>query len=283
MVVNSTQYVQSVKELSNQDGIVSFIIKYLIDLPHNALQGDYFSILVFLILGYFIIIVVNKISGLFMVVLKKTIAFLVVVLALLMTYSKFTDSLLTEGYSLNTVIIGVGGILIAVFGSIISFYGLFRHAKNAVSGTKLAEAEIKEQRPGIDINQIKDFKTFFSLDSLKNDKSLLSVLTFLIVAEFGVFSSRTISAPNPKIGMIIFAIFITLSFLFIRQSYRDYSKGLTHIILTFVFGSVLALILGHYWEGLPFSVLLSLEIFATDALVALISGMALSLFAGSKG
>ena len=108
------------------------------------------------------------------------------------------------------------------------------------------------------------------------------MIIFLVVAEFGVFSSTTISAPTPQIGLLIFVVFLALCFLFIRRSYKDYTKGLTHIGVTLVLGTALAVFLGHYWGNMPFSVLLSGGFFATDSLVALISGMALSLFAGSR-
>jgi hypothetical protein len=46
-------------------------------------------------------------------------------------------------------------------------------------------------------------------------------------------------------------------------------------------GGILSLILGYFWGGIPLDQLFSLNYFATDALVALITGIALSLFMGS--
>ena len=271
---NASSYVNEIsKVLPGTENTITFAYQYIFSLPSLVKQGDYFAILISLILIYAAIIVLNKISGLFLIVLKKIMSLAVMVLALMLIYTKFMDNIELEGLTIKTWVIGLSGIAIAILGTIISFYSLFSSTKKAISKGAIAkemkEESLKDTKPEIDINQLKEFKTFFSLDSLKNDKSLLSVLTFLVVAEFGVFSSVTITAPNIRIGIIM-------------QSYKDYKKGMVHIVVTFVLGSVLAVVLGHYWANIPFSTLLSIDIFKTSCLVALISGMALSLFAGSR-
>jgi len=283
MPLNATSYAQTVGNfIPGSENIINSTLGYLFSLSALIMQKDYFAIMVSLILLYAFIALINKISLVFLVVAKKTISLLVTILALVLIYSKFTYSLGTEGFSFNTLIIGLVGIVITILGTIITFYAFFSHTREAIS-VKHGEIPTLEEKPELDLNHIKSFKTFFSLDSLKNDKSLLSVLTFLVVAEFGVFSSATISAPNVQIGVIMFLIFMIFSFVFIKQSYKDYKKGLTHIVITFVLGVILAVILGHSWAGIPFSILFSMQVFATESLVALISGMALSLFAGSRG
>jgi uncharacterized membrane protein len=289
MAINTTEYAQQISQVvPGSESNIDFALNYLVSLPANALQGDYFAIMLSFIIGYLILIFLNKISGLFLVVIKKVLSLAITILALLLIYGKFMEALDAEGFTARTIIIGVFGIVIGVLGTMISFYALFKHTRKAISGIgemRVHSEPLEEEQPSAkhtDINQMKEFKTFFSMDSLKNDKSLLSVLTFLVVAEFGVFSSNTISAPNPQIGLIMFAIFSVLSFVFIKQSYASYKRGLFHIIVTFVLGTTLALVLGFYWANIPLNVLFSLEVFSTDVLVALISGMALSLFAGSK-
>jgi len=126
-------------------------------------------------------------------------------------------------------------------------------------------------------------KDMFSWNSVKADKSLISVLAFMVVAQFGVFSSKTIAAPNVQTGLMLFVCFILAAFFFIRQSYKKYSTGLMHLIFTLVIGIVLSLVLGSAWNEIPITELISIAYFKTDSLIALISGMALSLFAGSKG
>lgn len=285
--INATAYKEGISKIVGSNNMLDFTLQYLYSLPQLAIQGDYFAIMISLILVYFILIILHKVSGLFLIVTKKIMSLAITVLALLFVYTKFMNNLDAEGLTINTLIIGTIGIMIAILGTIISFYSLFKNTKKAISAEAKKEKPaveklLKEEKAEIDLNQLKDFKTFFSLDSLKNDKSLLSVLTFLVVAEFGVFSSVTITAPSIRMGVIILLIFLVLSFIFIKQSYRNYKKGLLHIIVTFVLGSILAVVLGHYWSGIEWPVLFSLEIFKTACTVALISGMALSLFAGSR-
>lgn len=283
---------------------------YLYSLPHLILAGDYSATILGLILLYFLLITIQKLSSLFLVTLQKTISLIITFLALLLIYSQFMERYATEGLNMDTFLLGALGIIIAILGTIISSYALFKGTSKAIQTyqqqpqptaqapratvrrapyvapqpmeIKLSPAQEEEEQDELDIAHFGNPKSLFSIDSLKNDKSLLSVIIFLVVAEFGVFSSTTISAPTPQIGFLIFVIFLALCFLFIRRSYKDYSKGLTHIGVTLVLGTALAVFLGHYWGNMPFSVLLSGEFFATDSLVALISGMALSLFAGSR-
>jgi hypothetical protein len=286
---NATAYAQNVPGyITNSDNLAVFLWKYLALLPSLVVNGDYFAIMVVLIIGYVLLLLINMITGLFLVVIKKTISLAVTILALLMIYNKFEANLGLEGFSIKTLLIGLVGLGVAVLGITISSYSLLHHTTNAFLSRKAEKdegdtkkVEFKEKKE-MDIGHLKDYKSFFSVESMKNDRSLLSVITFLMVAEFGVFSTKTISAPTAASGLMIFIIFMVVSFVFIKQSYRDYKKGITHIMVTFVLGSVLAVFLGHFWEGLPFSVLFSMQVFTTDVIVALISGMGLSLFAGSK-
>ena len=67
------------------------------------------------------------------------------------------------------------------------------------------------------------------------------------------------------------------------MTYNDYITGLKHFGLAFILGFGLSIVLGYFWGAIPLSVLLSKEYFATDALVALITGLSLSLFMSGKG
>ncbi len=109
------------------------------------------------------------------------------------------------------------------------------------------------------------------------------MLTYIVIAEFGVFSSKTIPAPTENIGFGFFIIFMMAAFLFIKQSYREYRRGITHFAAATAFGSALSIILGHFWGNYPLEQLLSLSYFATDSLVALVTGLSLSLFMSNKG
>lgn len=126
-------------------------------------------------------------------------------------------------------------------------------------------------------------KETLSVSNLKNDKSLGAVLAYLIIAQFGVFSSKTIPAPTFQVGLTFFALFLVAGFFFIHFTYHNYITGLRHLALAVIVGTIVSLILGYFWAGIPFETLLSPAFFQTDALVALVTGLALSLFMGGKG
>jgi uncharacterized membrane protein len=126
-------------------------------------------------------------------------------------------------------------------------------------------------------------KETLSVNSIKSDKSLGAVLAYLVVAQFGVFSSKTMPAPSFQVGIAFFAIFIIAGLFFIHFTYNNYLTGLRHLVLAVVVGTVIAIVLGYFWGDIPLDTLLSPAFFQTDALVALVTGLALSLFMGGKG
>ena len=114
------------------------------------------------------------------------------------------------------------------------------------------------------------------------DKSLLAVLAYIVVSEFGIFSAPTISAPNPFVGMGLAIAFFVAAIIFIKTSYHNYFKGITHLAIATIFAVILSIILAVVWVELPLETLLSLQYFETTALVATVTGLAVSLFLGSK-
>ncbi len=256
----------------------SFAKGYLLEIPNLIAQGDMFAIIVAMILGFILILILNKLTGVLLLILKKSVIFIITGLGVFYFYKAFTIRLAAEGWTISTALFGIIGIVVGILGIIIAFYALFYHTKEGIKArgdmSKIPEKELQS------MTKMKDM---FSLQSITNDKSLLSVMTFMVVAQFGVFSSKTISAPNINIGLGLFIIFMVGSFIFIKQSYKDYIKGLEHLGVVFIASLILCLVLGHFWAGFAWSILFSLGFFTTDCLVALISGMALSLFVGSKG
>jgi len=126
-------------------------------------------------------------------------------------------------------------------------------------------------------------KDSLSVSNLKSDKSLGAVLAYLVIAQFGVFSSKTMPAPSFQVGLSFFVIFLIAGLVFIHFTYNNYITGLRHLAMAIVIGTVIALVLGHFWGNIPIDQLLSPAFFQTDALVALVTGLALSLFMGGKG
>jgi hypothetical protein len=108
------------------------------------------------------------------------------------------------------------------------------------------------------------------------------MLVYLIVAEFGVFSSPTLSAPNIQVGILFFAIFIVGILIFTKSTYKNIRTAATYFVVIFSVGLILSFVLGILWRKSTAFDLLSLEFFTSDSLVAMITGMGVSLFAGSK-
>jgi hypothetical protein len=131
--------------------------------------------------------------------------------------------------------------------------------------------------------KISAMKKSLSVSNLKSDKSLGAVLAYLVVAQFGVFSSKTMPAPSFQVGIAFFVLFIIAGLFFIHFTYHNYLTGLRHLGMAIIIGTIIAMVLGYFWGNIPLDQLLSPAFFQTDALVALVTGLALSLFMGGKG
>ncbi len=90
-------------------------------------------------------------------------------------------------------------------------------------------------------------------------------------------------APSFQVGIAFFVIFLIAGLVFIHFTYNNYLTGLRHLVMAILIGTIIALVLGHFWGNIPIDQLLLPTFFQTDALVALVTGLALSLFMGGKG
>ena len=108
------------------------------------------------------------------------------------------------------------------------------------------------------------------------------MLVYLIIGQFGIFSSPTVAPPNPQLGLVFFGLFLLGALLFVRQTYKNFKTGFLHLIVALTFGIVLSLVLGYFWAGIPILTLLSLQYFGTSCVIAVITGMAVSLIMGGK-
>lgn len=240
--------------------------------------------------------------------LKRFVLFLLVVLSLGVFLHRFQEDLLAEPPDYLLIAVGVVGALFAVIALVIAILSLKENwaetrtlrAKEMKEGvTKAVEEEAHEEletkatadttieTAPTQVQQPQRF-TKQALDPRNirqslNDRSLLAVLSYIIVAEFGVFSSVTVAAPNSTVGFGLFVAFMLAAFIFIKTTYYSYAIGLRHLALGALFGILLSIGLGHLWVGTPLETLLSLDYFATNSLVAFITGLAVSLFMGSKG
>jgi len=281
--------------------------EYLFSLPDEVMRGNVFAIVIFLILVYFAINIIQKFTTLLVFVLKKIFLLIIVALAFYGFVRVFAIKIAIEGISTSTLIFGAAGAVIGILAIFIALY-VALHSIVRLQGEQDAgvgshhptEKGVPVSFPPIDTaaesrekvlvpaekvisepSQPITVKRNLSLESLKSDKTIGAVIAYIIIAEFGVFSSKTIAAPTVEAGLLFFVGFLLASVVFIRLTYHDYWRGLRHLAAALIIGGALSLILGYFWGAIPFDHLLSLSYFTTDALVALITGLALSLFMGS--
>lgn len=278
-MVNYTQVLQYPFLNNTNTSIISttqFAKGYFQSIPSLILQGDIVAIILSLILFFIALVIINKLSSIMLIIIKKTITFIITVLILYKLIPVFIEKIMLEGFSMQNLIIGIVGTAICLFAFTVASINLFKHTKKVIQEQRF------KQKPDMVAEAQPSEETPFTFDSLTKDKSLLSLLTYLTVAQFGVFSSITMAAPNFKVGLSFFAIFVIAALIFIKQSYKNYKRGLVHLGIALIVGFTLSLILGTLWVNQSLSDLLSINYFSSDSLVALITGMAVSLFAGSK-
>ncbi|MCK4492141.1 MAG: hypothetical protein KAU03_05930, partial [Candidatus Altiarchaeales archaeon] len=265
------------------------------DLPSEALEGDVFAVSVLLILFYLAVILINKLTDIIILVLKKVSLFIIVLLAFYRFLQIFSVKLGSDGLTNDTLVLGGVGLVVGFIALMIAFHAAFsslreiRHkAGEDAEAPEVKEGEAKKVPEAREVEAKEKVKKpaaqgIISMKSLKDDKKLGVVIAYLVVAEFGVISSKTVSAPNVAVGIIFLVVFILAALFFIHQSYSDYSRGMRHLLVAFVVGGILSVILGHFWGGEQFNELFSEAYFMSDSLVAFVTGIAVSLFMGSKG
>ena len=281
--------------------------EYLYGLPDEVLKGHVFAIVIFLLLLYIAIYLIQKFTTLLVLVLKKVFLLIIVALAFYEFVRVFALKIAVEGITADTIIFGAAGAVIGIVALFIALYVALHSiirlqgAPEAAEGkplpteeqapapspfpetiTEPGEIEVAApEKPAPEPSLSASVKEELSFGALKSDKRIGAVIAYIVIAEFGVFSSKTIAAPTVEAGLMFFVAFLLASVVFIRLTYHDYWRGLRHLVAALVIGSTLSIILGYFWGGIPLDQLLSLSYFTTDALVALITGLALSLFMGS--
>jgi len=277
--------------ITNTTNLTNFAQSYVYSLPDLIFQGDLLAIIIGSITFLVTLFLVNKITSLILVFIKKTIFLFITGLAVYYLSTEVYSRVLISGFTLDTIIFGLIGILVGIFGIGLSLKSWFSGAKESYKGIKygsdlkqssidepMKEENVKEET----IHELKELKNLFSLQTIKQDKNLLSVLVYLIIGQFGIFSSPTVAPPSPGLGAIFFGLFLLGALLFVKQTYKNFRTGIFHLVMTLIFGFILSLILGYFWGGIPLSTLFSIQYFGTSCVVAVITGMAVSLIMSGK-
>ena len=239
---------------------------------------------------------------------KRFFLFLIVAGSTALFFFSFQDKIFVPNPDLVLVVSGAIGVIFALVALSISVISIrmewIKPKEEKIADIKsemkklvvkrfedeLQGKAVKEARPEVTATkaQAPQMMTTKALSpksilSSFHDRSLLAVLSYMVVAEFGVISGVTISAPNSSVGLMFFAMFLIAALIFIKSTYHNYLTGLKHLLVALAVGGVLSLVLSHVWLSVPLDQLLSLAYFETNALVALVTGLAVSLFMGSKG
>jgi hypothetical protein len=260
---------------------ITFLQSYIYSLPYQAIQGDVAAIAISFILFFLGIFVINKMTEALIAIIKRTILFFITGIAFYYFLKTFMYRLSLSGLTIENIIFGLFGIILGLAGTIMSFIWLFQSFKNKQAEPKLPttkEIEAKSEKPEESRNVFQTIKE----DVLFKEKNIFTIIIYLVIAEFGIFSSPTKSAPTAEIGLTFFLIFITAAVFFIKKIYKDFKTGLTQFGIVLLVGYLLSVILGYFWNNNELSTLLSLQYFATPSLVALITGMAVSIFMSSR-
>ncbi|MFC2174279.1 hypothetical protein ACFLQ2_00210 [archaeon] len=276
-------------------GVIEFAQSYLQAIPSLVIQGDVGAIVIGLILFYVGLIVVNKLSFYMLRVLKYVVIVAIVVSAFYAVVMTFITKM--AGAEVLYILLGLVGIGIGFAGVVAALYTLYREATKNVDIAKIRQEKmlayhkelLQEEKDKLEAakeqleEQKEELEKKGSIQKIiKQQSVLLTIITYILIAEFGVFSSITVSAPTVEIGMIMFALFTVGVVVYTLKNYPDPRQGLVYLAAAFVFAFVMSVVLGHFWVGHALGELLSTAYFALDSLVAFITGIALSLFMGSK-
>lgn len=253
-------------------------------LPGVVALDPYYVAIAFALFGVILVffLVLFKVRRWVVALVKKLILLGIIVASAYLFVTNFSDKLSMEALQAaptETIVIGgLGGIFLLI-GLVIAVLSLKSHAKER-------KPEQIPSAPAIEptvIQQPKMLTTQALKNQITSDRSLMAVISYVIIAEFGIFSSPTVPAPDTTAGMIFFGVFFIGALVFIRTTYKSYVKGIAHLLVATAFAILLSVFLGHFWGKIPLGVLLSINYFGTIALVAVVTGIAVSLLMGSRG
>ncbi|NYT06026.1 MAG: hypothetical protein GKC04_06615 [Methanomicrobiales archaeon] len=275
-----------------------WVTGYLLDLPAKIQAGDLIAILIALLLLYCGAFLLSKVTPLILEIVKKLVILAIIVISAHIFLLDLVRKILAAGFTVNVAVFGALGLLIAVIAISIALFraitAVLAHRKPCAPIPPLPAppAETAEAAAGPAVEplpatgeataKISKESAAYRLKTLTKENSLGMVVLYLVIAEFGIFSSRTIAAASAEAGLTFFLVFLIAALIFIKIRYDDYQSGLRHLVFVCTFGFFISLVLGHFWGGIPAETLLSMNYFRSEALVALITGISLSLFMADK-
>ncbi|MFH1788530.1 MAG: hypothetical protein ABH834_04040 [Candidatus Altiarchaeota archaeon] len=260
-------------------------VSWLTLLVSAAIGGDLMAATLLLMLSYLALLILNKLTDLLITIARKLMVLAVIVSASYYFVNAWIDEMKANP-SVETVLIGIAGLLVGAAAVYASSHSLAKSARKANMSESSAQKEATQTTEGDELletkNELATIRQILSAKALRDDKSLGTVLAYMAIAQFGIFSSKTISAPTPTVGLLVFSLFLAAMGFFIKLSYKNFRVGVRHAAVALILGFALSVVLGATWGQYPLAELLSLNYFSTDSLVALMTGITLSLFMGSR-
>ena len=232
-----------------------------------ALKGDVSAVSLLLFAALFSIYLINKLTSAFMPLVKPLMLLLIIGNAIYMLSTSVASDIMVSGLTMRNALLAS-----ALFASALA--SLYFLLDDIVAGT----AQIEKQSGKREEFDIAKLENEIKPSEMAKNKRIWSLLLYLLITEFGVFSSKTIAAPSEYSGLVVFATFVLLSFVFVFQFYEKPTEGFVYLIVAYIVGGIVSIALGVLWGNHTLMELLSLSYFKSDAAVALMSGVAVSLF-----
>lgn len=276
----------------------------------KALAGDVSTIALLgiaAIVLFVIVVLLVELAAWLINLVKRLLLFVIVAVSACLFLFSFQSKIFAAEPGTAFVAAGAIGIAFAIVAFAISFISLKREwqkpkeqkiaelkseMKKLVSEQfegELAGNVQKEAMPEITAAQAqqaapvsKQAPALAGFFALFHDRGILAVLSYVVVVEFGIISGIAISVPSVGIGLVFFALFLVAALVFIKSTYHSPLMGIKHLLVALAVGGVLSIALSNVWLSIPLETILSLQYFQTSALVALMAGLAVSLFIGSK-
>ncbi|MBW3583205.1 MAG: hypothetical protein KY455_08925 [Euryarchaeota archaeon] len=121
----------------------------------------------------------------------------------------------------------------------------FEETGQAPGGAKPTAAGAE---PLHETNRLEDVLGKMNILGKSSDQNIMTVMVLILVAEFGVFTGKTIAAPTAQTGMFLAAIFAVGAIVFVKTSYKDYWRGVRHFVFATLFAVGLSLVMLVYWQ-----------------------------------
>jgi len=267
----------------NTTSTMNFMKLYVQSLPELVKSGDFTAITVSIILFLVGLIVINKITNAMMKIIESFLVLTIISYASYLFASVFMSKIEIEGLTLESVLVLTIGILAIASGLIAGIKSIITHTSkyNLLKGN-----DFENKNNSVKNNNVKEkpieLDKLMKFNSFTSDESIGKRLAYLVISEFGVFSSKTISAPTPAVGISIFLIFLIGMLLYILSSHKDKTKELRYFIITLIVSFIVSIILAATWSLYSPSNIFSLNFFSSEALVAVITGTGISMYMGGK-